>query len=283
MLAIIWRQLKKNWLMILGWGLGLGVLGYYLFDIYETLFVENANIEQLIGAFPDELMAFFGHTGDLFTPTSFLSLEFFSYMPILLGILAVSTASSLISKKEEDGTLEIILAQPISRSVVFWSKLLVLLVSIVLILVLTWSGFALGMGQGTTFDFTLWEIGRPFISLFAILLVFLSLSLFLSMVLSSSGAAGLVAGFLLVISYFVSSLANIDDGLEGMNRFSPLKYYQSGEAINGLNGQNLLILFGISFIFILVAWLIFIKRDLRFGGSGGFRLVFPRKGEKPVK
>ncbi len=36
MFAILKRRLLKNWLMILGWGIGLGVLGYYLFDIYKT-------------------------------------------------------------------------------------------------------------------------------------------------------------------------------------------------------------------------------------------------------
>ena len=63
MLAIFWRQLKKNSIMILGWGLGLALLGFYLFDIYETLFVANANVADFIGAFPEELMAFFGQQG----------------------------------------------------------------------------------------------------------------------------------------------------------------------------------------------------------------------------
>ena len=44
MLAIFWRQLKKKGIMILGWGLGLGILGFYLFDIYETIFVANASV-----------------------------------------------------------------------------------------------------------------------------------------------------------------------------------------------------------------------------------------------
>ena len=272
MLAIFWRQLKKNSIMILGWGLGLALLGFYLFDIYETLFVANANVADFIGAFPEELMAFFGQQGGVITPTSFLNMEFFSFTPLILGIMVVSTASGLVARREEDGTLELIIAQPISRSRVFWGKLLALLVSLTLILGLTWSGFAIGMGQGGTFDFSLWEMSRAFISLFAVLLVFLSLALLFSMVLPSSTTAGLVSGFLVVVFYFVSSLSNIDEKLEGINNFSPMRYYQGAEAIEQFEPNHLLILLGTSLVFILLSWLIFERRDLRFGGSGGLRM-----------
>ena len=277
MLAIFWRQLKKNSIMILGWGLGLALLGFYLFDIYETLFVANANVADFIGAFPEELMAFFGQQGGVITPTSFLNLEFFSFTPLILGIMVVSTASGLVARREEDGTLELVIAQPISRSRVFWGKLLALLVSLTLILGLTWSGFAIGMGQGGTFDFSLWEMSRAFISLFAVLLVFLSLALLFSMVLPSSTTAGLVSGFLVVVFYFISSLSNIDEKLEGINNFSPMRYYQGAEAIEQFEPYHLLILLGTSLIFILLSWLIFERRDLRFGGSGGLRMHFRGK------
>ena len=280
MLVIFWRQLKKYAVMILGWGGGLALLGFYLFDIYETLFVSNANVAEFIGAFPEELMAFFGQTGAAITPTDFLNLEFFSYIPVILGIMAVSTSSSLIAKKEEDGTLELTLAQPVRRSAVFWGELLALLLSVALILALTWGGFAIGMDDSTVFDFSLVDLLRPMASLYAVLLVYLGLALLLSMVLPSSGTAGLVAGFFLVVNYFISSLANIDDKLEGVNRFLPMRYYQGTKAIESFNGGYLLLLLGFAALLIGLAWFIFTKRDLRFGGSGGFRLALLRRSKQ---
>ena len=277
MMAIFLRKLRNNWLMILGWGLGLGLLGFFLFDIYENFFQQNVDLRELLRAFPDNIMAFFGGDVNLFEPSGFLHLEFFSYMPIILGIMVVSSAAGLISKNEEEGTLEIIIAQPVSRSLVFWSRLLSLLVSVILILGIIWGGFALGLSTTETFDIEQAEMIRPLVSLFAILLPFLALALLLSMILPSSSAASLVSGFLLIAFFFISSLARIDEDLEAINRFSPFKYYQGGAAINGLDQQNLLILFGISIVFILLAWFFFAWRDLRFGGSGGFRLVFPNK------
>ena len=277
MMAIFLRKLRNNWLMILGWGIGLGFLGFYLFDIYENFFNQNIDLRELFSAFPEDILAFFGGDVNLFEPSGFLHLEFFSYMPIILGIMVISSATSLISKKEEEGTLEIIIAQPVSRSLVFWSRLLALLVSVILILAIIWGGFALGLSTTTTFDIDQNEMVRPLVSLFAILFPFLAIALFLSMVLPSSSAASLVSGFTLIAFFFISSLARIDENLEPINRFSPFKYYQGGAAVDGLDLQNLLILFGISIVFIALAWFFFVKRDLRFGGSGGLRLVFPTK------
>lgn len=268
--------------MILGWGLGLGLLGFYLFDIYENFFTQNIDLRELLSAFPENMMAFFGGDVNIFEPSGFLHLEFFSYMPIILGIMVISSATGLITKKEEEGTLEIIIAQPVSRSLVFWSRLLALIVSVILILVITWGGFALGLNATEAFDIDQVEMTRPLISLFAILLPFLALALLLSMLLPSSSAASLVSGFLLIAFFFISSLARIDEGLEPINRFSPFKYYQGGAAVGGLDLQNLLILFGISFVFIALAWFFFVKRDLRFGGSGGFWLVFPKKEAEEI-
>jgi hypothetical protein len=107
MFAIFKRRLLKNWLMILGWGIGLGVLCYYLFEIYNTFFQRDVDLMQLFNAFPEDLMAFFGGDVDLFTPSGFLQLEFFSYMPIVLGIMVISAAANLISKDEEEGSLSI--------------------------------------------------------------------------------------------------------------------------------------------------------------------------------
>jgi ABC-2 type transport system permease protein len=282
MFVIFKRKLAKNLLMILGWGIGLAILGYFIFHIYDTIFKENVNLTQIIDIFPTQLLAFFGDIENFFEPKGFLSFEFYSYIPIFLGILIVSSAGNLIAKAEENGTLEVTIAQPISRSAVFWGNLFALLLTIVLILSIAWVGFILGARSTSSFDVSPGALLLPMVSLFAVLLVFLSLALLLSMILTSSSTAGLIAGFFLIASYFITSLARIEDKLKGINRFSPLKYYQSGGAMDGLNFKDLAILLSISVILIGIAWFIFVKRDLRFGGSGGFRLVFPHQ-EKPAE
>ena len=269
MFAIFKRKLLKNWLMILGWGVGLGVLGYFQLDIYGSIFQQNVDLQEYMAAFPEEFLAFFGDADSLLTTEGFLGMEFFSYMPIILGILLVSSASSLIAKQEENGSLELIAAQPINRSMIFWGKVLAQLISVFLILLITWGGMSFSASRLETIDLNALALVNPFISLYAILLVFMSLALFFSMILPNSGSAGLVAGFLLIASYFITSLTRLDEDLAPINRFSPLKYYQGGDAITALDVEYLLILLGITVGFLVLGWLFFVKRDFRFGGSGG--------------
>jgi len=114
------------------------------------------------------------------------------------------------------------------------------------------------------------KMALPFLSLLAVLLLFGTLALLLSMVLPSRRAAAMVTGILLVASFFIS-LARIDRNLETVARFSPLNYYQSGEAIRGLNGGWFLGLLACSLVFNILAWWRFERRDIRVGGEGSWR------------
>lgn len=276
MLAIFQRRLSKNWLMILGWGLGLGLLGFYLIDIYVGYLMDSMDLQQLLEIFPKEFLVFFGGDVDLFSPGSFIHLEFFSYMPIILGIMVISAAANLISKPEEEGHLEMVIAQPLSRSSLFWSKWLALVVSIILILLIIWGGFV-SAAEINDFELSAGDLFLPFVSLFSIILLFMNFAFLMSMLLPSSGAASLVSIFILIASFFISSLVRIVEDLEVINKFSPMRFYQGGTAVDGLDIEKLLVLLGFSVLFVGLAWFVFVKRDLRFGGSGGLRMGFRRK------
>jgi hypothetical protein len=90
----------------------------------------------------------------------------------------------------------------------------------------------------TSMDLTWGEVALPFISLFAELMLFGTMALLLSMLLPSRRAAASAAGFVLIASYVLVALArmpSVGDVVKNAARLSPLTYYQSGEAINGLN------------------------------------------------
>lgn len=152
-------------------------------------------------------------------------------------------------------------------------------ISLVLIMAIIWAGFAIGLANAEVFDLEQSRLVLPLISLLAVLLLFLGLALFLSQVLPSGSAAGLVSGFVLIASFFITSLAQIDDRLETLNRFSPLRFYQGGRALTGLDLEHLVILLGISALLVGLAWLLFAKRDLRFGGTGWLRLVITKRAD----
>jgi ABC-2 type transport system permease protein len=277
-----WHELRNNRGKILGWGLTLALLGGYLLSFYETISDQQEQLQQLIDMYPPELMAFFGGVDDMFTPAGFLHLEFFSYMPIVLGILAVLAGSGLFAADEEKGTLNLVLAHPISRTRLFWGRLLALVGVIVVILGVIWLAFVIANGSTEAMDFGAGELLLPMLTLLAVLLLFGTLGVLLSMFLPSRGLAAMMTGVLLVASFFITSLEQIDDRLEPFADLSPLTYYQGGRALEGFNGAWFAGLMIAALVFALLAWWRFERKDIRVAGEGGWALPWFGRRSRPA-
>lgn len=271
-MAWIFRTMlvRSRW-TILGWGIGLGVLAGYLLAFFDTIAEQQAALEEMMAAYPPELLAFFGDMRAISTPEGYLTIEFFSFMPIILGILAVIRGAGLLISDEEKGTLDMLLSQPLLRTRLLIGRFLGLITILILILLIVWLGFVIAL-RWSTIQVTPGQLALPFISLWVILIFYGSLALLLSLVLPSKDTAAMFAGLLLVSDFFIQSLALIDDRLLNVAKLFPLKYYQSGAAINGLNWEYLVGLAGATLILFLGAWWLFQRRDIRTGGQGGWQL-----------
>jgi len=271
--TIFRHALAKSRGAIIGWGLGLFLLGLLLVPIFDVIAEEKETLEQLMQVYPAEIFEFFGGLSDFSTPEGFLSIEYFSFMPIILGIYAIQAGSSLLASDEESGTLDLTMAHPLSRTGLLLGRVSALLVTLIVILTIGWLGIALLGSSSDAFNLSWGELALPFLSLLAILVLFASLALFLSLILPSRRAASMVSGLVLVGGFFIDGLSGINTDLEPLSRYLPLKYYQGGDAFNGLNWTWMAGLLGASVIFGLLAWWRFERRDIRVAGEGSLPLV----------
>ena len=283
MMTIFRYTLRRFRGQILGWGIALALLGVLLVSMYDSIAAEQEQFQELLKIYPPELTAFLGDISSFATPEGFVSLEFFSFMPLVLGIFAVLTGSGLLVSDEENGRLDLIMAHPVSRMALFMGRLLALVAATVAILAVCWLGLVIPMNW-SSMDIGWGRMWLPLLSLLAELLLFGTMSLFLSMVLPSRRLAATTAGLLLVASFFITGLAKINEDLETIAKLSPLNYYQAQDAFQGLNGVWLAGLLGSAVVFAALAWWRFQRRDIRVGGEGGWlwlslSLPFRRKTE----
>jgi len=271
MMTIFRYTLRRFRGQILGWGIALALFGVLLVSMYDMIAAEQEQFQELLDIYPPEISAFMGDISTFATPEGFVSLEFFSYMPLILGIFAVLTGSGLLVSDEENGTLDLIMAHPVSRTALFMGRLLAFVAATVAILVITWLGFIVSM-TWSSMDIGWGRMWLPLLSLLAQLLVFGTLSLLLSMLLPSRRMAATTGGMLLVASFFITGLANLNENLEPVAKLSPLNYYQAQDAFHALNGAWLAGLLGSAVVFAALAWWRFWRRDIRVGGEGGWRL-----------
>ncbi|MBC7259928.1 MAG: ABC transporter permease subunit [Chloroflexi bacterium] len=261
---------------ILGWGLGLGLLGAYFSSVFSSFEAQMAQLRQAMEYFPQELFTFFGLDIASLTPYRFLDVKFFSLMPAILGVFAVGAGTAMLARDEEKGLLDLILAHPVSRKALFFGKALAALVAMVLIVALMWAGLVVGMDR-TSLQVTPTQMIGPMVSVLAAVVLWWSLGLLLSMLLPSRRMASSAVAFLIVASFFVKGMAELAPDLKGIAKLSPFTYYQGGQAAFSLNVGWIVGLVVPAAAFVLLAWWRFERRDIRVAGEGGWGMALPAR------
>lgn len=256
---------------MIGWGIALLLLGFVIVPLYDSIADQMAEVEAILENLPPAMLALIGDPKqDMSDPANYLGSKYFLNLPLILGIFMVLAASGLLAADEENGTLDLMQAHPISRTALFLGRLVALVVTLLGILALAWLGLVLPMGWSTLVASPL-ALALPFASLVGVLFCVGALALLLSLLLPSRRLAATVAGLYLVASFVLPPLATLDANLEPLARFSPLRYYQSGQAMHGLDGGWLAGLLLVSTLLTVAAWWRFERRDIRVLGEGGWR------------
>ena len=118
MLGSVGAKTLRDYRRSLVWW-GLGVVGFVALyaAIYPTV-RDLPDIDDLLDSYPEALRAFIGASGDLdlSTPEGYLKTEAFSFLlPLLFLIFGIGAGAAAIAGEEEHGTMELLLAQPLSR------------------------------------------------------------------------------------------------------------------------------------------------------------------------
>ena len=269
MWAIFKHQMRRFRGSILGWGIPLAALAAYLIPFYSSMGEQLQLMEELLKAYPPELLAFFGAADaqSMLTPEGFMHVELFSYLPVVLGIFALLSGSGLLASDEEKGFLDLLLSLPVSRSALFVARLSAWGLTTLIILALIWAALA---ATAVTESFAIGPAALllPFVDVASMLFLVGSLALCLSQFLPSRRVAAMMVGLLLLASFFVNGLAQVDPDLLDVARLLPLYYYQGGAAVNGLNMTWLVGKGMVGALFLALGWWRFTRRDVRVSGEG---------------
>ena len=270
MLAEVKHTLRRMRGQMIGWSIGIGLYGLLMVSLFEPI-TQIEGFEEMMAQYPPELLGFFGDLMAITTPKGFIDIYFFSYMPVIIGLFAASAGAGLLAGDEEKGLLDLVMAHPLSRTALFWGRLLGLVLVTGVILLVGWLSWVIP-APGSGLDLSWIDFLRPFLPLFAFLLLFGSLAILLSMLMPASRVAGMFTGGLLVGNFLIDGLASNNDTLKEVVKYLPLNYLQGGRAIDEIYWEWLLGLLAAALFFALLAWWRFQRRDIRVGGEGGWRM-----------
>lgn len=271
MLAEYKHALRRLRGQMMGWSFGVALYGLMMAFLYAEISDMADAMQTYLDMFPEAMLAFFENIHAITTPMGYIDVYFFSYMHLVVGILAISAGAGLLAGDEEKGTLDLVLAHPVSRVQILFGRFLGLGTALGVILTAGWLSWVLP-AKRVGLEYTGLQLLLPFLPLLAVLLLFAALALFFSMVLPAARMAGMLAGALLVANYLFLGLANLNDSLKPVMKFTPLRYYQGGTALDGLEGKWLAGLFLGAAVMIGAALALFLRRDIRVGGERSWKL-----------
>ena len=260
-LALFLHEIKRNklsliiWSMALAWMLGICVI------IYPEMQTQMGDIGDMfsdMGAFSDAFgmdMLNFG--------------EFMGYFGVEIGntlglggaLLAGIVGISALSKEERDGTAELLLTLPVTRTRVVLEKLLfsafhILVVNVACVIVSTLAIVAIDVEAEAG------KIALIFLSNLIAQLEIMSITFGISACLKkNSMGIGIGISFGL---YFINILSNLEESLEFIGKMTPFGYADSGYIIKNGSIEILPMILGVAFaaLGIALAFVRYNKKDI---------------------
>jgi ABC-2 type transport system permease protein len=231
---------------------------------YPTFKDQTAQLNKSLDNIPQTAKQLFTDTSDIFSPLGYLSSQIFYLMlPLLLSVLAIGAGSALLAKEENDGTIELLLARPVSRSDLLFGKALAGAVVVAAV------GFVTTIATIIICRMVGLDIGSLYILDAGAAVILMALCLgsvaFLFSALGRTGRSISIAltGAYGLIGYLLSSLSQTVTWLKWPAKFFPFAYYHSSELLTGTyNWNNILYFIGVGAGCTILAWLAFRRRDL---------------------
>lgn len=259
LLVQTWRWQQVRLLVIVVAALGWGAL----FPIFYSAFSDALRGLANSGAIPKQLFNF--GSGSLFTLPGAITLGLQHPLTLaMLGIFAVGATTSAVAGERQRGTLEVLLARPISRRTLYLTIAVAMLVVIAVVLAAILAGMAIGAAtQGLLDQLDLSAL--PLVLLNGVLLwaAFAAFGLAASVSFDRVGPAlGLSMAYLLV-NYFLEILGSLLADLAWTQKYALFHHFQPGLILTGKSDALDFVILAIAVaIPVAYALVVFPRRDL---------------------
>ncbi len=259
--GVITKTLYDRRWFLLGWFLGFAFLAWFVGVFYST-FGSSDVINQQFQTLPPALKSIAGLSGDFNTvPGYFGSQIFGKTMPMIAAVLGIMLGIGLATE-EEDGTLQTLLAAPVSRTRVYLSKWIAPVIIFALLMV----GLCIGLGislwqQGLSLD--VFKVIAATANVWLFLVFFLSLTYAVAAIFGKRSIAIAVSSILAVSGYFLNAMAAGVEALKPYDKLSVYYYYGSENVlIKGLNYSHVAIMVAASIVLLIIGGIVFARRNI---------------------
>lgn len=246
------------------WSVGLVGLAAMMVAVYPTV-RDNPDLNKMVQDYPEALKAFisFGGNLDYVSGAGYLGSELFAFMvPLLLMIAAIGAGARALAGEEERGTLDLLLANPISRRRLVLEKLAALVAEIALLALVLWMALVIGV-EVVDMNVSVAHLASATLSASLLALSFGALALLVGAATGERARSVGIAAAVAVAAYLVNSLATLVDFLQTARKASPFYHYAASDPLrHGLAASHVSFLLILAVAASALAIVAFDHRDL---------------------
>ena len=259
-------ELKRNALSLIIWTVAITLLISLTMSIYNTFIENQSKVLGMMNLLPKEALQFKGisNFNDLLSVLGFYSVNNIIYMLVLGSIFAIVLSSNILLKEEYNKTAEYLLTRPLTRGEIFFSKLAVVFINIVLLNIITALAGLVSMEllKDGTFSIKAFLI----LSLYTLLLnlLFGSIGLLISTLVKRAKPITTLCIGLVLFFYFIYTVSKITENAEKIGYISPFKFVNvnATDPAYNLNGWHLLYFLGISLLLTGISFRLYRRKDI---------------------
>ena len=249
---------ERRW-MVLFWAVGVAAMALLMMGFYHSF----QDFDQVLQNLPKSVKGLVGNIASLKTVSGYVAQQVFALrVPLLTLIMGITLFTGLLAGDEGQGTLQTLLAQPVSRTKVFIEKFL----AGTLITFIICSGAIVGVLVGLVLiheQLSFVRLLQSVVGVWLLTLLFGSLGFAIGAITGKRGIAGSATGLIAFSSYLITSFAPNVSGLKSIEKFSPFHYYNNPAITEyGLKGSNVLIMVGATTVLLVISLIIFSRRDI---------------------
>jgi ABC-2 type transport system permease protein len=261
-MRLLASELRLRWISLIVWALGIASLVLLIVAFYPEV-RDNASLNDLYAGLSPSMQALLGGS-DLTSPVGYLNTQLFAFvLPVALLIFGLGRGASSVAGEEEERTLDLLLAQPVSRASAYVQKSLALSVGIAVLTVASWLPLVALNGP---VEFDLPEANLTAACL-QVGLMSLGLALAAQAIAAWTGrrSVGLaVVSAYAVVAYIVYGLSSTVDWLVHLRPLAIWRWAQLNDPLkSGFSWKELLVLSAVCIVSVCVGVVLFARRDLR--------------------
>lgn len=259
--SIFERTVHEQRRALIGWTVGLIALALTMLSLYPTI-RGNHQFSQLFESYPKAFKSMFG-ISDYTSGPGYLRGEIFSLSaPLLLSIFAILWGSDLTAGEEQRMTIDVLMANPVSRRRVVLEKWGALIAGTAVAAGGLWLALVVG-GPLVSLHVAIADLTAAVIASWLVAVVFGTIAMAVGATTGRRGIARGVGALVAVAAYLLSSLAELVGWLQHVRPVSPWYHAVGVDPLGrGFQMPHLLLLVAIVLVAAAAAVASFDRRDL---------------------